>query len=316
MIHDLIGVKKSAYAGFLKNIYNTTIVKGDVWIHANNSPHDSVSLKLDKYVSGELKKYIESKKPDQGAFAKKSIKALLDVHVQHKYVLITDIRHYFASINYKMVSGDIAKCTLPEELFDVIEKLYFNDEGVLKRGLKASPVISELIGLRMDSILNSEIYKITSDRPSYSRYYDDMTVSSDEPETLRKLREVIALRLVTELGLELNDKKTKITSLHGSKVLGLRFHNAKITVPNNFRKRIRAMQYEYDNTYHDTESLDGIHETKSAVGTIIGSIRYFLDNSDDRYLELENTLADYYEELNRLEEIRKELSEEGAEYEE
>jgi hypothetical protein len=314
MIHDLIGVKESAYAGFKENINEATLKKGDFWVHTNNSPHGSISLKLDKYVTGELKKYIESKKPEQGAFAKKSIKVLLDVHAQHKYVLITDIRHFFASIDYGMVREEIAKCALPKELSDIIEQLYFNHEGVLKRGLKASPVISELIGLRMDSILNSEIYRITTDRPSYSRYYDDITVSSDERETLNELRKVIASRLDTELGLELNDRKTKLIPLQGSKVLGLRFHNSKITVPNNFRKKIRAMQHRYDNTYHDTESLDGVHESKSAVGTIIGSIRYFLDNSDERYLELEDTLADYYDELNRLEEIRKELTEEGAEY--
>lgn len=316
MIHDLIGIKESDFDSLLNNINTATITNGAHWMHDNRSSHSSASVKLDKYIFEELKKYIHSKRPRQGAFSKQTIKMLLEKHADKKYVFITDIRHYFESIRFDIVVDDIQSSLQPTAFTDIIKELYFTPNNELKRGLKGSATISEFVGMKIDGIINPIVHKGNSKKQEYSRYYDDIIISSNSIKELELIKVEIKDLLYKQLGLDLNDKKTRIRNLQGARVLGMRFHNNEIIVPQSFKKKVRAVIHSYERSSYDEAELEGVHSAKSHVGTVIGSIRYLLDSSDSKNVSHEALLAEYYDELERLEAIRKELLEEGAEYQE
>jgi hypothetical protein len=315
MIHDLIAVKKSDFDEMIENLDTTIIFNGSYWLHAYKSPHMSTSIKFDKYVFENTKEYILGKRPKQGAFSQQSIKSLLQPHAENIYLLETDIRHYFESIRFELVINDVKSCCDFRDSDNLIRIFYFTGTNHLKRGLKASATISEIVGLKIDGIINNTLYQYPENKYTYSRYYDDIIISSNCLDDLRKIKLKIAESLDVGLGLSLNTKKTRICTLQGSKVLGMRFHNKQIFAPKNFNKNVRAIIHEYETSTYNEDSLDDVSNAKRHIGKIIGSIRYLLDSSDNKNDKYESALADYYDELYKWEDIRKALVEAGEEYE-
>jgi hypothetical protein len=103
--------------------------------------------------------------------------------------------------------------------------------------------------------------------------------------------------------MELKDKKTFIKFTHGSKVLGLTIHKGNVVVPGKFKNRLRAIMAAYETLPED--DLDSTWDKLSAVGTIIASHHYIINNSDKETSEkYRASISDYYTELTRLEELK------------
>ncbi len=306
MLNDLIGVKRESFDSFLAEIDSATIREGSHWKHASRSPHNSISIKFDKYIEEQAKLAILSFKPRQGAFAGKSIFNLVEKHKENKYVLIADVKSYFETIQFVEIGKTLIKIDTLAPHAQLIKVFYFNEIGTLKRGLRASAAISEFIGIRIDGI----VQKLIHDRPlEYSRYYDDLVISGQDLSELQVLKEVIEQKLLTDLNLTLNHRKTKIKKLHGMKILGLRFHAGEVKVPQSFKNKIRAEVHSYQTANYNEEDYDSVRDAKRHVGTIIGSIRYLLDYSPTLAKgSYEDLMTEYYDELGRLEEIRQELA--------
>lgn len=307
MLHDLIGVKRADFDSFLAEISSATIKEGSHWKHASRSPHISVSVKFDKYIAEIVKNEILSLRPKQGAFAGKSIFRLIEKHKDNKYVLLADIKNYFETIQFTEIEKSLKKSQILASNTVSIRQFYFNDTDTLKRGLRASSALSEYVGLKIDGIVQSIIHDKDL---QYSRYYDDLVISGADISELETIKVTLEKRLLSDINLTFNFKKTKIRKLHGMKILGLRFHSGALKVPQTFKDKIRAAIHTYENANYDEEDYDSVRDAKSHVGTIIGSVRYLLDYSPDLAKgKYEDLLAEYYDELNRLEEIRNELVE-------
>ena len=234
MLHDLIGVSKNDFDNFIGNINSVVIKEGAHWKHVNPSPHDSVSIKFDKYFEDQFKNVISASSPKQGAFCGKSIIQLLEPHSSKKYVLTLDIKNFFGSINFHKVQECTKDHSSLQLYSDIIHIFYFGGDDQLRRGLKGSAAIAEVVGLRIDHLIQKIIYSSNKDLV-YSRYYDDIVISGDSFGDLRSVASVLAKSIYEELGLLLNPKKTRLRILHGSKILGLRFHGGGITVPQSLR---------------------------------------------------------------------------------
>lgn len=307
MLHDLISVKKTEFDSFVTDIASATINEGAHWRHSYKSPHHSVSIKFDKYVAEKIKDMVLALNPKQGAFAGKSIFALIERHKNNKFVLVADIKGYFETIQFSEVQNSLSKSQELAPHTELIRRFYFNEHGTLKRGLRASSVLSEFIGLKIDSIVRSLIH---SHELEYSRYYDDLIISGMDRSELEILKSTLETKILSDLNLMFNQRKTKIRKLHGMKILGLRFHAGEIKVPQSFKDKIRAAEHSYVIAEYDEEDYDSIRDAKRHVGMIIGSIRYLLDYSPNLAKgTYEAKLSEYYDELNRLEEIRQELVE-------
>ena len=311
MLYDLIGVSKNDFDNFIENINSVVIKEGTHWKHVNPSSHNSVSIKFDKYFEDQFKNVISASSPKQGAFCGKSIIQLLAPHSSKKYVLTLDIKNFFGSINFHKVQECTKDHSSLQLYSDIIHDFYFGGDDQLRRGLKGSAAIAEVVGLKIDHLIRKIIYsnkEYSNKDLVYSRYYDDIIISGDSFGALRSVASVLAKSIYKELGLLLNPKKTRLRILHGSKILGLRFHDRDITVPQSLKHKLRAIMYEYSSANYDESDYESVRDAKRHVGQIIGTLRYIINFTSANVSRYEDWLADFYEELDRLEEIRKDLA--------
>lgn len=297
MLNDAVGVTKTELDEFLVNIDNYIILGKEFSKHKDISAHDSISLKVDKYIYETLLNIIRLKKPINGAFAEKTIHQLLLPLKNKKYILLIDIKSYFESISTLLFEKIL-------EAEDInfrkeIKLIYFRND-YLRRGLKASPVIAEFVGLKIDAIVKESlhIHNLTY-KVCYARYYDDMIFSSNDRQDLENFKILIENMISEKLKLEVNHNKTKIKLAHGSKILGLSFHNNQITVPKKFKNRLRGTLYAY--TIMPESNCKDIRDKKRVLGSTIGSLHYILHNSDKKQTDNYSSILDeQLSELKRL----------------
>lgn len=304
MLHDLIAVPQDKLNDFLSNIEDYLILSGGIWRHRKRTA-SSVSLNLDKYFDEQFKKYIRLKRPQTGAFAHKSIFQLIEAHRHNQFVLISDVKTYFESIGYQHLSKLLKDVPEISQHSVEIEKVYFYN-GYLRRGLVASPAISEVIGLNIDAIIKKLTYESgLLNNNHYSRYYDDIVISCNDKNVLVQLQKKLQTELVNELDLKLSQKKTKVRPLSGTKILGLSFHNGEITPPKSFKANLRAAEHQY--SFMSEYELEDVYAKMSQVGTIYASFHRIKNSSTSHTSSLSKTISYYYDELHRLHELYEQL---------
>lgn len=276
---------------------------GQYWRHCFLSEFNSQAIVIDKECQGRIKQAVEKQlRPSNGVlnWSTSSASRIVPRHASDKYILHFDIKHYYESINFELVKKFLSGIFDKHEL-RFIEEFYFIDGG-LRRGLFTSSIISEIVGIQIDNIVAKIIHENNWKKViKYSRYYDDLIFSGLSLEELRKLEQDLTNELVSK-GLEPNPKKTKILRNSSAKLLGLRIHDGKVMTPKYFRNKVRLRQH-YAKTILDKLDTDSIVQTEEAlmaVGSVIGSIRYIINNSepqDARYILLLNKYCEIFEEL-------------------
>lgn len=308
MIHELIGVPKTAYDVFLEGV---------VEVYASNPKYvklkkvnESVRLtstKVEKYLNSLLREplgnRLEGFKYRYGAFSGKSIFSQVEGHKDFEYILRLDIHHFFESLSWSVVEKELQHIqTIDQQHMDLIKHTYFF-RGYLSRGLMNSPVLSELYLIKLDNWLNgvfTSIFK-SPDSFHYSRYYDDIFMSANTASDLEQLRNSVEEYLKND-GLKLNQNKTKIVRTKNTKILGLTFSDGEIYPP----KRIKQLMHEYMHEYDDLpeNELDDVYDKLSMCGTIKGQIHYVLNNSTKPPARYVQRLKYFNNELSRLQEER------------
>lgn len=313
MLHDYLAVDKGELDSFFAAPETYLSSSKKYFKHKNRIPSESISLKFDKFVFEKVKGYIKSQSPKYGVFSSKRINEMVEPHSQNKYLLKSDIRNYFESIKFEMVNPEINKCDAIPECLDEIKKIYFGKTNSLRRGLIASPAISEVVGLKIDA----EIFKMlrryfkNETRLTYSRYYDDLIFSSDDKSLLRVVEQKLK-ETIENLGLRISEGKTSVQPAHSSIILGLRLHGNEIVTPKFFRNRLRALIHQYDLFYGES-SLEEVYDKLRLVGSIIGSLRYIVNNTTRDTTRFREYLDEFLQELERLEDRKNELIEQAEE---
>lgn len=301
-LHDLISIKLDDYEKLFENLDDAMTFNGHYWRHNNKSSFFSTSLQFDKYVQEQCFKAIEKLNPATSVVARKSTKELVEPHCVHKFILKLDASKYYENIGFADISDSLSKSSLDSELHPYIEKFYFSEGKSLRRGLSASPMLSEFMGLKIDNLANKIRYELGHKEVPYTRFYDDILMSSDDKEILRSIERELSEGLAN-LGLAVNKRKTRIQPTHTASVLGLRIHNGKLVVPKAFKKRLRARidsleRYLYDLQKNGGwEDSDEVYEAKRRIGTVIGSHWYVINNSTTDMTRYSIQLDHYYEVL-------------------
>lgn len=303
MLHDHLGIKKADLDSFLANVENSLAFYKGSWRHRSSHSYvDSLSLITDKYFAAAIERLVKNDNPKTSILAEKSIFELLETHRIHKYVLVTDINKYFESITFSLVKPRLLLWDETKDHVDVIEKLYFHDNG-LRRGLTASPAISEIVGLKIDGIVRQNL----SRNQAYTRYYDDIIISADSRQDLLVLQATVSSKLENDLGLIVKKRKTKITTTNGTTVLGLVFYDGELTVPKYFKNRLRALEHQYGFMVEDTE--EAVRSKMSACGSIYASHFRIIHNTSLDTSSYESAIAIYGAEFHRLKNLLEKMCE-------
>lgn len=299
IIFDMMSIKRENYEKLFSNIDEALLFNGRYWKHNSKSNFSSDSFKFDKYVHEVCFKAIEKLHPTTSVIARKSTKQLVELHCRNKFILKLDIKKYYESIDYSDIERSLKTSGVDKELAGYIKKFYFTKGKSLRRGLRASPILSEYIGLKIDNFVKKVLHEIGSEDVPYSRFYDDILLSSNDRELLRSIEKRIGEEL-TNLGFSINDRKTKIQPAHTANVLGLRIHNNHYIVPKAFKKKLRARINHLERYIYalhksgEWDNSDYVYEAKVKVGTVIGSLWYIINNSNDDVSRYSLLLGKYY----------------------
>ncbi|MCK9202451.1 MAG: retron St85 family RNA-directed DNA polymerase [Gallionella sp.] len=202
-----------------------------------------------------IEKYVDKLPIHKAATAYRvgaSIKDHAAIHADNRYLLKLDFQDFFPSIlgtHFLMHLRSHMK--ISDEDADLLMRLLFrfdreNQEYVLSIGAPSSPVVSNTVMYDFDNTLTN--YCRTHDIV-YSRYADDLALSTSKPKVLNDAF-VFIKRLCGDMPyprLQLNDAKTVFTSKkHRRQLTGLILTNdGKPSLGREKKRLIRSMAHRF-----------------------------------------------------------------------
>lgn len=179
----------------------------------------------------------------------KSIMSNASPHLRKRTILNVDLRNFFPSISDKRIIGLLR--SRPFNFNNVVASTITGLAcygGSLPQGAPSSPVLSNMICLRLDN----QLTKFCRDfRLTYTRYADDITISTtkkDLPDEVARVDENGAVSIgrpfrtiVAKNNFAFNTKKTRISSdLQSKFVTGIKV-NTRLNVASKYISELRAM---------------------------------------------------------------------------
>ncbi len=186
-------------------------------------------------------------------------------HVGCKEVLNVDIQNFFGSINRLMVEKMYADLGYsPKVASDLMELTTF--DGRLPQGAPTSPYLANLYLTDFDE----ELVALLADTAAYTRYADDLTISSTGKLNREPIE--IIIELLKARGLKLNRDKTKwMSSGDRFEITGYSL-SAFVQKPKYWRKNARALLHQAElnskfreENYYEINGVLGLVEGMSAA---------------------------------------------------
>lgn len=174
--------------------------------------------------------------PDAHGFRRqRSILTNARLHLDKQVVINLDVKDFFPSITFERVLGCLSALGYPRGVALLLTQLT-TYRGVISTGAPTSPVLSNLICRRLDSRFANLGTRLNF---RYSRYADDMTISSGDGGIVRRLpffREILR-----EEGFEVHEQKIRIMR-QGSRqqVTGV-VVNEQPNLPRHELRKLRAV---------------------------------------------------------------------------
>ena len=176
------------------------------------------------------------------------------------YVLKADIKHYFYTVDHKILLNLLKRKIADEKVLFLIKIILNNHVTEIEdKGMPLGNLTSQFFA----NIYLSELdhyAKETMQVKYYIRYVDDFVILSSSEKQLSDYREKINEFLITKLCLKLHPEKTRIIPMHrGVGFLGLRiFENHRLLKKSNIRKfknKISKLCTQYDNKEIDYDKI-------------------------------------------------------------
>lgn len=278
------------------------------------SPTGGTRILLQK-IKTPIQQLYKQKMCVHGFVKNKSIVSNAKEHKKKRYVLNIDLKDFFGTINFGRVRGLFMAnpFDMGPQAASVMAQLC-TYEGVLPQGSPVSPIISNYIAADLDRklITLAKKYKV-----NYTRYADDITISSTHREFPRSLATFqgnnpitgdvalseILIETIKASGFEINFNKVRlqIPSVR-QEATGLTV-NEFPNVPRKYIRNIRAMinawstygivsaekklieRYAKRPPQIDSKNLDGSY-FKSVLYGRLAFIKMVRGESDDIYMKL------------------------------
>ncbi|WP_405603885.1 reverse transcriptase family protein [Polaribacter sp. Asnod1-A03] len=162
----------------------------------------------------------------------RSTKTNAKPHLAKNILLSLDIKNYFESISVDMISESLTSLGFQRNIAENISNLV-TINGHLVQGFCTSPTIANIVTDSFDK----EMIKLCGENVAYTRYADDLSLSSD-----KYVPEVNVIEdLMLKHGFELNKKKTnKAKRGHYQFVTGLTIFDKKTPrIPKKIKRNIK-----------------------------------------------------------------------------
>lgn len=267
--------------------------------HSFELPKKSGGVRVIEAPSDTLKKYqlwikesiLDKFKVSDYAKGFKKNCSILDnakCHVGQELVINIDLKDFFPSIKYSQVFKIFAYIGYTNEVAHLLTRLCTNNHNVLPQGSPASPVISNIVSLKLDKRLSA---LATSFGCTYSRYADDITFSGNN--YIKNIFPIVE-RIIIEEGFSINVNKIRLQySYQRQEVTGL-IVNKKVNVAHEIENEIKNAIY-FCKKYGVDDHLKTIKCTRSFYKEHLYGIAYFIKMIDAdkgrKYLEELDTIT-------------------------
>lgn len=247
---------------------------------------------LQKEIKGLILDKIETHQSVHGFKRERSIKTNAQIHLKSKEILSLDLKDFFPSIKFGRIYHIFNKvCGYSKKIsFDFTRLLTLNNE--LPQGSPASPVLSNIVCFMLDIRL-VEFCKVSG--LIYTRYADDITISSDHIFNKKLVLNSIK-RIIIDEGFELNTSKTRFQSSKNKlEVTGLHITDGNIKIPRKYIKKIKQEIY-YINRFGLDSHIEQMEiQNRNYLEHLYGKIKFviYIESSIGKELltSLENVLA-------------------------
>ncbi|MGY4750789.1 reverse transcriptase domain-containing protein [Pannonibacter sp. Q-1] len=229
------------------------IAKGNGKSRIINAPDKRLKY-LQRKIAPLLDQLYRARNPVHGFVAGKSVKTNALAHLRKRFVLNIDLKDFFPSITENRITGVLESLGIDSRVASIIGRLCCHNAH-LPQGAPTSPVLSNMICFRLDKELLA-FAKVS--RCIYTRYADDITLSSHQPMTT--LFEAVppsghfapdllapAFRnIIVSNGFAINPDKAHYADRHSRRtVTGLKI-NELLNVDRRYVRNIRAAIYSVE----------------------------------------------------------------------
>ena len=160
------------------------------------------------------------------------------LHCGSRWIYSLDLRDFFPSITESQVKSALQAIGYSERAAVLITNLCTLN-GVLPQGSPASPVLSNLVFMQTDVVLEG-IAK--TEKVRYSRYADDLVFSGENAPT-ETLRGHVKKALASNAWSTADEKEFFAKWPARLKVHGLLVHGAQPRLTKGYRNKIRAFRH-------------------------------------------------------------------------
>jgi hypothetical protein len=234
----------------------------------------------------------------QGVFNGYKQNDFINPHLSSRYILTIDFKNCYRNITFDQFNSIIEprKSSLQTPLpMDLVQALYF-PHGYLQAGLSASNIMCDIVlKYCFDKIINASIHNKGRQLAYYSRYYDDLYISSGDKEFLQNMYATIK-QISKDLLLPLNYRKCRIRRVDGAKLLGSRVSNGAIRISRKEKNNLRAAIHELEETTRSDSKYE--HRLRSVIYRLSRICRSE-DDPNDKYSENLDYFRSALEEFSR-----------------
>jgi retron-type reverse transcriptase len=184
----------------------------------------------------------------KGFIPNKGIYHNANPHAGKKFILNIDIKDFFPSCKEKNLPNYIKQALSQDE----INLLFHNDS--LPQGAPTSPFVSNLYLADADGIIFYLLKVFISDDVIYTRYADDITISSNSKAIFGKTCLKIIDSVLKRYGFQIHPEKIRrLTPSQKQEITGLCVNSGKPTVSRKIRRLVRAMVHNMTKKQEVTE---------------------------------------------------------------
>lgn len=212
------------------------------------APNNRLKM-LQRKLAPLLDQLYRVRNPVHGFVPDRSVKSNAEAHANRRYVLNLDLKNFFPSITENRIRGVLRALGVDHRVSEIVARLCCY-KGHLPQGAPTSPVLSNMICYRLDTVL-LQIAKAA--RAIYTRYADDITFSAYQPPaglfttaippSGRFAPKALAANLneaVIDNGFEINPDKAHYADRHARRIVtGLKI-NELINVDRRYVRNLRA----------------------------------------------------------------------------
>jgi RNA-directed DNA polymerase len=190
-------------------------------------------------------------------------------HEGHDWILRMDIQNFFMNIREEAVNKVFEDAGYHNSVTKLLTDIC-TFSGFLPQGAPTSPALSNLISKRMDVAIGTTA---THFGAKYTRYSDDLVISSDDRESLWVCGKMVR-RIVRTEGFRMNRKKMVLAGPGDSRrITGLVIGSNGVGIGRRKEREIRAMidrlgKKDMQNNYTLIAKIKGYLAYVSAVDTV------------------------------------------------